>query len=370
MRPKTMRILHISSPKGWRGGERQAFLLAKELTGQGHNVYMFCPEESVMADRCSDYKIQTILFRKTSVFNPKLSIRIKRICLVNKIDIIHAHDPNAHSLAFLAAWIWKNKTPIVISRRVDFIPRNNWFTQLKYNNTHVRAIICVSEFIRKIMTRYLREQKRVEVIHSGIDISSSNQQSTNTIRELLNLPMGTKLVGNVSALADHKDYPTFIRVAEIIATKRYDYRFIIIGEGAERKALEAMIREKNLSDMVYLMGYRTDVAQLLPELDVFLFTSKMEGLGTVVLDAFVSAVPVVATDAGGIPEMIEHKISGLLSQVGDVDSLAGHVQEIIDNPSVGERLKSGARHKLESYTIENTTLQTERLYREVLDSEL
>lgn len=294
---------------------------------------------------------------------------IKRISHLEKADLMHIHSAKSHSLAVLSHVIG-NKTPLILSRRVDFPIRNNFFTQWKYNYPAIRKIICVSEAIEKIVRDSVKNPDRCTTVHSGIDVSRFEKPS-GYLRKTYQLPEKTLLIGNTSALASHKDYDTFINTAGIFLQYGIAAHFFLIGEGPERDHIRNYIVEKGWQDHITMTGFLDNLPEVLPELDVFLMTSVTEGLGTSILDAFASKVPVVATRAGGIPEMVIHEKTGLLAEVKDAQTLALHLRRAIEDVPFSQKMVSNAyQHLLNNFTREKMASKTLEVYIKVLQEEL
>ena len=188
-------------------------------------------------------------------------------------------------------------------------------------------------------------------MHSGIRADKFPKTHQNILRTTYNIPKEKKIIANIAALADHKDYPTFIRSAEIILKQRQDVHFFIIGgEAGEEASIKKMIKEKQLENDITLTGYRNDIPNIFPELDILLFTSKEEGLGTTVLDAFACGVAVVATAAGGIPEMIIHRETGCLTPIGQDQQLSDEIIFLLNNHKVKIEIVEKAKHKLSEFS--------------------
>ncbi len=243
------------------------------------------------------------------------------------------------------------------------------FSRWKYNFSKIEKIICVSDKIKQVLTPFIKEKNKIEVAHSGIDIKRfENKTNTGILHKEYNLDSDVKIVANISALADHKDYFTYIdTVAEFKKTTDQKVKFFIIGEGELRKKIENYIAEKSLNEDIILTGFRNDISDILPELDVFLMTSKEEGLGTTVLDAFANNIPVVATAGGGIPEMVIHEKTGLLYPIKDAKGLAEGLQRVLSNNHLKKDLTSGAyKRLLGNFTKEQTAKKTYEVYQQVL----
>ncbi|MBP7239625.1 MAG: glycosyltransferase family 4 protein [Saprospiraceae bacterium] len=359
-----MTILHVSTPTSWRGGEQQAAYLAIALKASGIDQIVLCPDRSVLATRMQEAGIPVETFASRGLLNLNLAQHIAKLCRKKNIDIIHCHDSHAHSAAVISASVFNNPTPIVVSRRVDFPVSGNFMSRWKYNHPSVRRILCVSEMIRTITAPAIKDASKLTVVYSGIDLSRYDLPSVE--RKLigeLNLSPSVRLVGNISALADHKDYPTFLQTAAAICKEHDNIHFIIAGKGPEEEKIKSIIRDQNLGDKVHLLGFRDDVVQVMQSLDVFLMTSITEGLGTIVLDAFAAGVPVVATCAGGIPEMVVDGVTGLLADPRDVVALKDATLRILNDPALTKQLTDNANERVKDFSFQATAEKTLKIYR-------
>ena len=143
-------------------------------------------------------------------------------------------------------------------------------------------------------------------------------------------------------------------------------KFLAIGDGPSRKQVEEEIAKNNLEDHVLLLGFRDDVVSLLPELDVFLITSKTEGLGTSILDAQVARIPIVATRAGGIVEIVKHEVNGLVADVADSKQLAAHVIRLLNDRTFAQKLVEAGADMVKSFSKGMTAQKTKAVYNRVL----
>jgi L-malate glycosyltransferase len=362
-----MKVLQVSTPNSWRGGEQQAAYLAQALKEMKVEVHMMTPLHSALSSRMQDAGIPVINFDTRGFLDLSLAKKIANACAEEKFDLIHTHDSHAHSAAVVSASVFGNKTPIVVSRRVDFAVSANLFSKWKYNHAAIRKIICVSEMILKITAPAIRDRNKLTVVHSGINTDQYNFISAgNLLKEELKLSPDTLLVGNLSALADHKDFPTFLKVTKKVIDENRLVHVIIAGSGDEKNLIEKFIEENSLSSRIHLLGFRKDVAKVMKSLDVFLITSKTEGLGTIVLEAFAAGIPVVATRAGGIPELISDQETGLLRDVGDVEGLTKAVHQILSDHAVRDNLVNNAKVKVQSFSFLATAQKTLNIYQEIV----
>lgn len=363
-----MTILHLSGAKGWRGGEQQLLYLAVGLAGMGVKQYFACPEgcelyKRLMAEGFTDI----ITYKGNPAFNPGFSLRLRKLCRQKGIGMIHTHDAHAHTTAFLSAALWGNTTPVLVSRRVDFPIGRGYFSKLKYNHASIRAIICVSEAIRQVMLKDITDKTKLFVVHSGIDEKRFPLRApSGRLHELLGLEPETKIVGNTSALAPHKDYFTFADTAALITETRTDVHFVVIGSGPLENDIKKYVSQKGLDARFTFTGFRNDVPELLPGFDVFLITSKTEGLGTSVLDAFACGVPVVATAAGGLSEMVTDGETGLLAPAGNADLLARNVLTLLADEALKLKITTAAAARLNDFSTKNTALKTREVYKRLV----
>lgn len=363
-----MRVLHISSPKSWRGGEQQLMYLVEELKLLGVHQVVLCPFNSEVHKYCLKKHLNHHTYFKGFSANPMVAFRVKHVCSKEHIDLIHVHDSHAHNFALLSHVLTNNDAPIVISRRVDFPIQGHALSVFKYNHPQIKRIICVSEAIRSVMDSYIEDKTKLCVVHSGIDISKFNHAQTNRLRTEFQIPAHKILIGNVAALAAHKDYPTFVKTARQLIDAGLNAKFFIIGEGPCRKEIENTIAQEAMDEHILLTGFRNDIVDILPELDLFLITSKTEGLGTSILDALASKVVVVATAAGGIVEIIQDKVNGRICPVADPVSLKDAVLETLRNSEARKQYIEQGWKTVLNFSKSIMANKTLEIYNEVIAS--
>ncbi|MGK0365764.1 MAG: glycosyltransferase involved in cell wall biosynthesis [Saprospiraceae bacterium] len=362
-----MRILHISTPTSWRGGEQQIAWLMEELRTKNIEQFLFCPTNSVMINYAKRENFKSFEFSKTLTYSPFTAWKVKRICMKYKIDLIHVHDSRALTLATLTATFFKNKARIIISRKVDFPLRKKRFTLWKYNHHAVAKIVCVSETIKEIIAPAIQDKTKLEVVYDGIDLKRFTSSPQSILRQEYNIPSDKILIGNVAAIAPHKDYFTFVKTAKILIEKGFAAHFFIIGgDGGDKEKIEIFIKAKRLKNHISLTGFRKDITSILPELDIFLFTSKSEGFGTSVLDALASNVSVVSTNAGGISEYLKHEKNALLATSEDAEKLAENILTLSDNLMLKTQLRVAGKQTAACFSKKKMATNTLTIYSEAL----
>ncbi|MEM1122039.1 MAG: glycosyltransferase, partial [Bacteroidota bacterium] len=138
-----MKILQFSSAKTWRGGEQQIAYLQEELTTLGVEQWIFCVQNSTLANYCSSNNIPHFTYKKRFSTNPLIALQLKKLVARLNIDLVHLHDSHSHTFGFMST-LFGNKTRFVLSRRVDFPVRKSWFSYQKYNHPSIKKIISVS----------------------------------------------------------------------------------------------------------------------------------------------------------------------------------------------------------------------------------
>lgn len=361
-----MKVLHITSPKTWRGGEQQLMYLTEELKVLRVEQIVMCPFNSAVHKYCLKHHINHVTYFKGFSANPMVAFRVAHVCKRESVDLIHVHDSHAHNFAVLSAVLTQNTTPIIVSRRVDFAIQGSAVSLFKYNHPRIRKIVCVSQAIANIMSEYIEDKSKLTVVYSGIDLSKfEGIERGIRLRSEFDIPESSELVGCVAALAPHKDYPTLVAAAKLLIDQGMDVHFVAIGEGPERKKIEDAIDEAKIGHRFHLAGFRTNVPQLLAELDQFVITSETEGLGTSVIDAMAMALPIVATSAGGIIELITHEESALLCAVKNPKQIAESIARMQSDQTLKKRLAQSAKQRAKLFSKAETARKTRKIYEQV-----
>ena len=358
-----MNVLHIDEQSGWRGGEQQASYLIRGLAERGHRCIIAGKPGSAFLSR--DHGVPDLV-RIAVPCRGELdlftSFRLARVIREHQIDVVHAHSSHALTYAVLAR-MFARRGAVVASRRVDFAPKPNLFSRWKYRQPD--RIVAISGCIARVLRSFGIGDAQLRTVHSGID--PKRLEAAPLSRASLGVPEGAPLAGNVAALVGHKDQATLIDAVPHILRACPEFRLVIAGEGPLRPQLEAQIACLQVGHAVLLLGQRNDVPALLRALDVFVMSSKEEGLGTSVLDAMACDVPIVATNAGGIPEMIRNEETGLLVPVGDAQALASAVLCMLDESALRDSVTRNARGLLlQRFTVDRMVEGNLAVYSELL----
>ena len=204
------------------------------------------------------------------------------------------------------------------------------------------------------------------MLHNGIDIQKwSKEDAQPVLREELGLSNDQLLVGTVARITYDKDLSTFFAVAKQVVAKVPEAKFVIVGDGYGNELERARkdIAELGLSEVITLSGHRNDLKDIYTSFDLFLMTSLTEGLPNTVLEAMALEVPIVSTNVGGLPELVEEGTCGLLQPVGDVTALSEAVLKLLSDKELREQFSQSARKRIEKhFDFSNRVKSMENLY--------
>lgn len=355
-----MKVLHISTAKSWRGGEQQLLWLARCMKEQGHDVYVSCPSNSILTEKSVHENYVCFSTNYHFTLNPFYIYNLWKWIRKYNIKVIHAHDPKAHTIVWMLTRMVRVKT-WVVSRKVAFPIRRNWLTAKKYRDCPL--IICNSNATQQEVVKIGVNPQNIVLISDGIDL---NRHVALPIRDYLKTLTGeekkVEWIGIIGAMTPEKDHFTFIRVADHVCREFENVRFIIIGDGPLREPLEALVHQLALEGIVYMPGFQSDIVSCLKDMKVFLFTSIMEGLGTSIMEAMAAGVPVVATQTGGIPDIVIHEKTGLLGIPGDAASLSLQVMRLLQDGVLATTLANQAKENIQKLNIQRVAQQTCEAY--------
>jgi L-malate glycosyltransferase len=317
-----MRVLQVDSGREWRGGQNQVRLLGRELAKTNEVEQVLVTRlDSVLARRAEADGITVKGTAWEIGLDPRAWWHLRRTIAAFQPDIIHVHD--SHALT-LAATVSLGRT-LVATRRVDFhVGRFGAWRRPD-------RIIAVSEAVKQVLVGDGIAADAITIVPDGIDPDEIRRAATPPLdmRGTLRLSPKSLLAVNAAALVDHKDHKTLIRAARIARSLEPQLHWVIAGEGPQRDALAAEISRLDLQGRVHLVGWIDRIEALIAEASIFVMSSKLEGLGSVILNALALDRPVVATAAGGIPEILPAEV---LVPPGAAEALAAKVVDVLHNP--------------------------------------
>jgi glycosyltransferase involved in cell wall biosynthesis len=358
LRPMTHRVLHVDTERAWRGGERQVVWLARELARRGHGSIVAARTNEPLAARAEDDGLDVVMCNPKNEMDPVAAWKLRRVIRERGITVVHAHT--AHAVAVAGIATLGTSVPLVVSRRVDFRLRDNIGTRWKYGRA--TAIIAISDAVARVLEECGIQRSRIFVVADGVDMHRAVQPMSRERLKSLGVPTTGPLIVQVAQLVGHKDPVNFVRAIAALRSIVPDAQALMVGEGPLRFDVEREIEQLELHDLVHLAGYRTDADEILAAANVATLSSREEGMGSVLLDALAFGLPIAATAAGGIPEVIVNEQSGLLAPPADPVALGNAIGRLINDPALAMRLAGNARRRAEDFSVERMTDRTVAVY--------
>lgn len=340
-----LRIAHANFARGYRGGERQTEILIRELSKRDDvEQTLFTGHSSELAARLAGTK--GLRIAETSRLGGHLR---------GGFDVLQAHEAKAAHWAYLEHLA--HGEPYVITRRVPEKIRESFFNLWVYRNAActvgLSSVIC--DELRSFPG--VREVRRIPSSCYHLD---HDDKAAAAIREKYH---GRFLVAQVGALVDrHKGQRVLLEAARILRDRCPDMLFLFLGSGADESVL---LEESRGLDNVIWLGFQKNVGDYLAAVDVMAYPSRIEGLGSAILDAMDFGVPVIAARVGGIPDIIRSGSNGILFESGDAAALADGLERLRNDAALRESLAGQARADLSAFSPEAMAGSYLALYRDI-----
>ena len=308
-----MKVLHVDTGREWRGGQTQMLHLIRRQPGE---VHVALPGDAPIIDtlRTEGVPVHPVPFRGAFRGTRALRAVVRQVAP----DVIAAQTSHGHGHAVRAA----GTVPVVVHRRVDFPLHTDPFSRYKYQRPS--GFIAVSRAVGDILVSGGVDPAKIRVVHDGIDGTAIDAADPDPegLRRELGVPVGCPLILAVGALVDHKAHWVLVDAMQQLRRSWPEARCVVAGVGPLADSLQERVDEHGLTDAVRFLGQRNDVPRLLKSATLFCHCSVEEGMGQVVAEAMWAGALVVATRAGGVPEVVTDGKTGLLAPVADPPALA------------------------------------------------
>ncbi len=335
-----MKVVHIETGRHLYGGSLQVSYLINGLSSLGVENVLVCEKSSPLAEKVKDEGIKVYPEQISGDLDISFIGRLKQILRDEKPDIVHLHSRRGCEwLGGIAAK--QLGIPVVLSRRVDN-PESRILAALKYRlYDHV---ITISEGIRCVLASEGVPLAKLSCVPSAVNIEQYNQPRTRTwFEHEFGFKQQHHVIGVVAQLIPRKGHRYLLDVLPELIKTYPNIRVLFLGQGPSKEQLQQRVNEKGLSDIVQLAGFRDDLAQILPNLDLLVHPAEMEGLGVSLLQAAVAGVPIIATAAGGMPEIVRHGMTGLLVPPKNTALLKQAIDTMLAKPQQAKSMASSAR---------------------------
>ncbi len=355
----------VSTAVGWHGGEDQAFILADGLRSRGHKCFILARRGGVFAERMAENGFDVAEFPGTGR-SPSALVKIRRRIAEIRPHVLHMNDAHAVTGAGLASL--GLRVPVrVASRRVDFPIRS--VARYRYLCDRV---ICISHAVASVCRKSGISESQIAVVHDGVNPGRVASGNRTRGRQVLGIDENRRLLLTVATLTDHKGHRYLLEAMPAVLQRHPDVYLALAGDGELYDSLQRQAGQLGIDDNVLFLGYRDDVPDLIAAADLFVMPSHMEGLCTSLIDVMLAGRPIVATAAGGIPDLVggvepaEEPVAWVVPP-RDGEELSAAIIEAIDSPEecTLRTQRAGCRAR-RLFTADRMVEATLGVYQEVL----
>jgi len=306
----------------------------------------------------------------THRMNPWVIVQLARLIRKYGVQILHTHDPYSDIFGLIAGKLTGCRT---ICSSHGFL-KGSWKTRLyeAVDRAAMRGfdhVVAGSGAMVKTLTQAGLSSDKLSLVYNSIEIAADEDPVKSDFREAFAIAPGDYLVGVIGRLSAEKGHAVLLHAIERIGQRMSKARFVVVGDGPERSHLQVLTQRLGIEDKVLFTGYYEDRRAFLRCCDLFVLPSLRESLPMVLLEAMAERVAVVASDVGGVSELVSHEQTGLLVRPGDSNALANAVISLAGNQTQAKRMRDCARqHVLKHFNAINMVRTLEALYQQSLSA--
>lgn len=370
-----MKVLHTNFLRGWGGQSNRILTECIGLRDAGWDVLVSAPGESQLIKRSREAGLAvdtTIGYVGGLRLGVLRDVRaMQKLLAAYRPDIVHLHG-GRDSWAYVKALLTmqKDRRPITIRTKHNIFPVADHFLNRWQYGRQFDSIVCISSAIlRQMEDKPYIENDRLVVIPSAIDADRFIVEpgTRERVRAELGYDDSHIVIGITGRLRREKAHDVLFRAVPLVVEKCPQARFVCFGSGSLGGEFQQILAESGMTDHVQMAGFRKDVPECLAGLDIYTQPSRSEGLGTSVLEAAAAGLPVVASDSGGIPDIVEDGKTGLLVPVEDHERLAEGIVRLTGDAALRGELGRQAREKVRRvYSVEQLVSSTDAHYKDML----
>jgi len=364
---RKLAVLHTIETSGPGGAETVVLNLASRLDSSRFRSVVLLPREGWLSERLRESGIPAFFVDSKAWYDFRLPVGMARLIRQENIDLIHSHLPGQNFYSCAVGHLTGRKTIATYHGAIELTQsgRLRGAIQFGWVRRSADAVVVVCDHVAQMLRDAGFPAEKIVRIYNGISVDKFQVSANGRLRRELGLRNGAKLVGTVANLRGSKGYEFLIQAAGKVAARMPEVLFVAVGDvnPVIAKPLLGLIERLGLRDRFIFLGFRSDVPEILSELDVFVLSSVSEGFPLVTLEAMAAGKPVIATRSGGPQEIVEDGRTGLLIPPADPDALAEKICELFANPERAAALARAAQAKVESeFTLERMIRDYELLY--------
>jgi len=292
----------------------------------------------------------------------------------NNIDLLHVHYAIPHaSAAYMAKQILEKGgryVPVITTLHgtdITLVGRDKTYAPVvAFSINHCDAITAVSENLKEETYKIFNIEKDIQVIYNFVDVQRFRKKPIDAFRKVI-APDNERIIMHASNFRKIKRIEDVIYIFKKL-NETIPSRLLLVGDGPERPMAEALCRELDLCDDIRFVGKQQDMEEIFAIADLFLLPSEYESFGLSALEAMAGGAPVVATNVGGLPEIIKQGENGYMGKVGDVDQMAQYAIDILKDDATFLKFRENARKQADRFDITRIVPQYEKLYEQLYES--
>ena len=354
--------------------------LGKALADKGHNIHFITYQQPVRLSHFHtnifyhEVRVPTYPLFDYPPYETALSSTMVDVITNNNIQLLHVHYAIPHaSAAYMAKQILAKQgkhIPVITTLHgtdITLVGRDKTYRPVvTFSMNESDILTAVSENLKEETYKNFDIEKNIEVIHNFVDVKRFNRKPVDAFKKLI-APNGEKIIVHASNFRKVKRVDDVVK-AFLLINEKIPSKLLLLGDGPERTAIEAAARDSNACDAIKFLGKQEQMEDILPIADLFLLTSEYESFGLAALEAMAAEVPVISTNAGGLPEIIINGDCGYMSNVGDVEDMSKNAILILKDKEIHDRFKANALAQAKRFDIENIVPKYEKLYHELINN--
>lgn len=379
--PARVRLLELRNTYKWGGGPDKTILLSAERhdPSRVEVVVVYIRDardrEFSIGDKARAKGLTYYEIEERSKFDPRVLTALREISVRHDINLIHGHDHKSDLFAYLLRrWLWRRRLSVVSTAHAWVMLGLKGAIYRHMDLSLMRRfdhLIAVSHATKDEMVEAGVAANLITVIHNGIDTDAWAQNRVSTsLREELNLGQVFPVIGYVGRIMPEKDLETWLRAAALIAKRFPEARFVLVGEGKDDGTLGELQRlgsELGIAQRTHFPGYRSDLLPVYSSFDLFVLSSRREGLPNSILEAMALRIPVVTTDVAGAKELVVDGETGFVVPQQDVEALASAMLSILGENDRRLCMGRAGRRRVESeFSFSHRMRRIEDLYEQIL----
>jgi L-malate glycosyltransferase len=348
--------------------------LGKALADKGHNIHFITYQQPVRLSGFHanifyhEVRVPTYPLFDFPPYETALASTMVDVILNNNVQLLHVHYAIPHAAAaYMAKQILAEQgiaIPVITTLHgtdITLVGKDKTYSPVvTFSMEKSDVLTAVSYNLKEETYKNFEIKKDIEVIHNFVDVKRFNKKPIDAFKKLI-APNGEKIIVHASNFRKVK------RVGDVVNTyllinEKIPSKLLLLGDGPERPYAESICRDCTALNNIKFLGKQEQMEDILPIADLFLLTSEYESFGLAALEAMAAEVPVISTNAGGLPEIIIDGYCGYMSNIGDINDMCKNAITILENEEVLKQFKANALQQAKQFDITNIVPQYEKIY--------